>query len=73
MMAATARLGGIRGAFEGERNSAAADVYVPPIFAPGQAYQFDWSHEIVVLNGVTTTVKVAHMLLCYNRMFFVWA
>ena len=35
--------------------------YVPLSFAPGEAYQFDWSHEIVVLNGVTTTVKVAHM------------
>jgi hypothetical protein len=47
-------------AFEEERGSAAADAYVPLIFAPGEAYQFDWSHEIVVLNGVTTTVKVAH-------------
>jgi transposase len=60
-------------AFEEERGSAAADAYVPLIFAPGEAYQFDWSHEIVVLNGVTTTVKVAHMRLCHSRMFFVRA
>jgi len=32
---------------------------VPLSFAPGEAYQFDWSHEVVVLAGVTTTVKVA--------------
>jgi hypothetical protein len=35
-----------------------------------EAYQFDWSHEIVVLNGVTTTVKVAHLRLCHSRMPF---
>ena len=27
--------------------------YIPLSFAPGEAYQFDWSHEIVVINGVT--------------------
>jgi hypothetical protein len=32
-------------------------------FAPGEAFQFDWSHEVVVIAGVTTTVKVAHMRL----------
>jgi len=42
-------------------------------FAPGEAYQFDWSHEIVVLGGVTTTVTVAHMRLCHRRMPFVRA
>jgi Transposase and inactivated derivatives len=42
-------------------------------FAPGEAYQFDWSHEVVVLNGATTTVKVAHLRLCHSRMPFVRA
>ncbi len=46
---------------------------MPLSFAPGEAYQFDWSHEIVVLDGVTTTVKVAHMRLCHSRMLFVRA
>ena len=46
---------------------------MPLTFAPGEAYQFDWSHEIVVLNGVTTTVKVAHVRLCHSRMMFVRA
>jgi len=36
-------------------------VFIPLWFAPGEAYQFDWSHEVVVLGGVTTTVKVAHL------------
>jgi hypothetical protein len=42
-------------------------------FAPGEAYQFDWSHEIVVMSGVTTTSKVAHVRLCHSRMMFVRA
>jgi transposase len=43
------------------RTATMADAYVPLSFAPGEAYQFDWSHEIVLLSGVTVTVKVAHV------------
>lgn len=53
--------------------AASVDAYVPLTFAPGEAYQFDWSHEIVLLNGTTATVKVAHLRLCHSRMFFVRA
>jgi hypothetical protein len=42
-------------------------------FAPGEAYQFDWSHEVVLLNGVTMIVKAAHVRLCHSRMLFVRA
>jgi transposase len=42
--------------------------------SPGRfTYQFDWSHEIVVLQGVTTTIKGAHVRLCHSRMPFVRA
>ena len=51
--------------------SATADAFVPLTFAPGEAYQFDWSHEIVVMDGVTTILKVAHLRLCHSRMMFV--
>lgn len=54
-----------------ERGSVTAQAYVPLYYAPGEAYQFDWSHEIVVLAGVTTTVKVAHVRLCHSRMMYV--
>ena len=60
-------------AWRKEHASATADAYVPLTFAPGEAYQFDWSHEIVVMDGVTTTVKVAHVRLCHSRMMFVRA
>jgi transposase len=56
-----------------ERSASTADAYVPLSFAPGEAYQFDWSHEIVLINGVTVKVKVAHVRLCHSRMPFVRA
>ena len=36
-------------------------------------YQFDWSHEVVLLSGVTVIVKVAHVWLCHSRVLFVRA
>ncbi len=56
-----------------ERGSSSAEAYVPLSFAAGEAYQFDWSHEIVLFNGITVAVKVAHVRLCHSRMFFVRA
>jgi transposase len=55
------------------RGAAMAEAYVPLFFPAGEAYQFDWSHEIVLINGVTVTVKVAHVRLCHSRMMFVRA
>src|SRR5215211_6456676 len=55
------------------RGAATAEAYVPLSFAPGEAYQFDWSHEVVLINGATVTVKVAHVRLCHSRMLFVRA
>lgn len=56
-----------------KRGVSIAAAYVPLSFAPGEAYQFDWSHEVVVLNGVTVVVKAAHVRLCHSRMMFVRA
>jgi len=61
------------GRWSKERGHSTAAAYVPLTFAPGEAYQFDWSHEFVVLNGVTVTVKAAHVRLCHSRMLFVRA
>jgi transposase len=33
-----------------QHGQATATAYVPLSFAPGEAYQFDWSHEVVLLN-----------------------
>jgi transposase len=56
-----------------QHGEATAAAYVPLSFAPGEAYQFDWSHEVVLLSGVTVIVKVAHVRLCHSRMLFVRA
>ncbi len=44
--------------------------YIPQTFAPGEAFQFDWSYEQVELGGVVVKLKVAHFRLCYSRMQF---
>ena len=49
--------------WRGRQVSGTVDAHVPLIFAPGEAYQFDWSHEIVVLNGTTTVVKEQRIAL----------
>jgi transposase len=48
-----------------------AKAFVPMSFAPGDAYQFDWSHETISFQGVPLTVKAAHMRLSHSRMPFV--
>jgi transposase len=53
-----------------DRSVSAAGAFIPLSFAPGEAYQFDWSHEVVLINGTTVTVKVAHVRLCHSRMLF---
>ena len=61
------------GSWSKSEQEATAAAYVPLRFDPGEAYQFDWSHEVVLIDGVTTTVKVAHVRLCHSRMLFVRA
>lgn len=34
-----------------KRGAVTAEAYVPLYYAPGEAYQFDWSHEIILING----------------------
>lgn len=54
-----------------ERNkSAKTNACVPLYFSPGEAYQFDWSSDIIEVSGVKTKVKVAHFVLCYSRKRF---
>lgn len=59
--------------WKGEHGSGIAHAFVPLSFSPGEACQFDWSHEDVELNGVMQRVKVAHFRLAYSRQSFVVA
>ncbi len=56
-----------------ERARVPAQAFVPMSFAPGEAYQFDWSHETIALQGLPLTIKAAHMKLSHSRMPFVRA
>jgi transposase len=56
-----------------ERGREPEQCYIPLRFEPGDAYQFDWSHEKAIIGGVPQTIKVAHFRLCHSRMFFVAA
>ncbi len=47
--------------------------FIPLRFQPGEAYQFDWSHEDVEIAGKPMRVKVAHMRLCASRAVYVRA
>jgi len=58
-------------AWRDERARVPVHAYVPMSFAPGEAYQFDWSHETITLQGLPLTVKAAHMKLSHSRMPFV--
>jgi transposase len=54
-----------------ERARVPAQAFVPMSFAPGEAHQFDWSHETITLQGLPLMVKAAHMKLSHSRMPFV--
>src|SRR6202167_6128862 len=60
-------------AWRAERARAPWHAFVPLSFAPGEAYQFDWSHETITLRGLPLTIKAAHMKLSHSRMPFVRA
>jgi len=38
-------------------------IFIPLHFSEVDAYQFDWSHETVIINGEIKQIKVAHFRL----------
>jgi transposase len=47
--------------------------YVPLVFAPGEAFQFDWSEDWVRIGPRAVKVQVAHFKLCHSRAFMLRA
>ena len=60
-------------AWRDERARAPSHAFVPLSFAPGEAFQFDWSHETITFQGLPLVIKAAHMKLSHSRMPFVRA
>ena len=46
---------------------------MPLAFAPGEAFQFDWSEGWFRVGKRSTKVQVAHFKLCHSRAYFVRA
>jgi len=47
--------------------------FVPLTFELGEAFQFDWSDEALVIGGLYRKLQVSHMKLCASRAFFLVA
>ena len=60
-------------AWRAEHARAPVQAFIPLSFDPGEAYQFDWSHDAIELAGLPLVVKAAHMRLAFSRMPFVRA
>jgi transposase len=47
--------------------------FVPLKFELGEAFQFDWSEEGLVVGGIYRRMQVSHMKLCASRAFWLVA
>jgi len=47
--------------------------FIPLTFAPGEAFQFDWSEDWAVIAGERTKLQIAHFKLSHSRAFFLRA
>jgi hypothetical protein len=47
--------------------------FVPLLFQPGEAFQFDWSEDYAVIGGERTKLQVAHIKLAHSRAFLLRA
>ena len=47
--------------------------FVPLVFQPGEAFQFDWSEDWAIIAGKQTKLQVAHTKLSHSRAFTVRA
>ena len=57
----------------GEGMSVSKNAFVPLKFELGEAFQFDWSEEGLVVGGIYYRMQVSHMKLCASRAFWLVA
>jgi transposase len=63
----------IRAWRQGEGQGSAGNAFVPLAFELGEAFQFDWSEEGMVIGGIYYRVQVSRVLLCASRAFWLVA
>ncbi len=49
--------------------TAGRGTFVPLLFGPGEAFQFDWSEDWAVIGGERVKLQVAHTKLSHSRAF----
>lgn len=59
-------------AWKARMTGVSPDACVPLTFAPGEAFQFDWSSEDVIICEEVIGVKVDHFTLCYSGKKFTY-
>ena len=56
-----------------EQQTSGRGTFVPLVFAPGEAFQFDWSEDWAVLGGERVKLQAAHTKLAHSKAFIVRA
>ena len=58
---------------QGEGQSVSTNAFVPLAFELGEAFQFDWSEEGLVVGGIYYRMQVSQLKLCASRAFWLVA
>jgi transposase len=58
---------------QGEGQCVSTNAFVPLHFELGEAFQFDWSEEGLVVGGIYYRMQVSHLKLCASRAFWLVA
>ncbi|MFZ5502227.1 MAG: IS21 family transposase, partial [Pseudomonadota bacterium] len=53
--------------------TAGRGTFIPLTFAPGEAFQFDWSEDWAMIAGERTKLQIAHFKLSHSRAFYLRA
>jgi transposase len=56
-----------------EQQTTGRGTFVPLVFQPGEAFQFDWSEDFAMLGAERTKLQVAHIKLSHSRAFLLRA
>jgi len=56
-----------------EQQTSGRGTFVPLVFQPGEAFQFDWSEDWAIVGGERIKLQVAHFKLSHSRAFFLRA
>jgi transposase len=56
-----------------EEQTAGRGTFVPLLFQPGEAFQFDWSEDWATIAGENTKLQIAHIKLSHSRAFLLRA